>query len=89
MMDYNSFDFLGNLGVITILWCYLSLQLGKMNSKDLMYSSLNALGAMLILISLFEEFNLSAFLIESFWLLISSFGIITGLTRYYREHYNL
>jgi len=86
MMDYSWFDFLGNLGVITILVCYLSLQMGKMHSRDLLFSSLNAIGAALILLSLYVDFNLSAFLMELFWLLISFFGIMTGLTRRYREH---
>ena len=85
-MEYHWFDFLGNLGVITILGCYLSLQMGKMHSQDLLFSSLNAIGAMLILISLVHEFNFSAFLIESFWLLISLFGLTIELIRYYHEH---
>ena len=85
-MNYNWYDLLGNFGVITILWCYLSLQIGKMDSDGLLFSSLNGIGASLILISLSHEFNLSAFLVELFWLLISLLGIITGLRRRYHEH---
>jgi hypothetical protein len=32
-------------------------------------------GAGLVLISLFGEFNLSAFLVEFFWLIISLYGL--------------
>jgi hypothetical protein len=50
-------------------------QIEKIRSETLFYSSLNALGASLILISLFYNFNFSAFIVEFFWLLISLFGI--------------
>lgn len=74
-MSYDIFDFLGNIGVFLILIMYLLLQTKKINSDSLIYSLLNAIGAVLILISLYFKFNLSAFIIESFWLLISIYGI--------------
>ena len=40
-----------------------------------MYHWYDFVGALLIIISLCFEFNLSAFLIEFFWLLISAIGI--------------
>ena len=43
---------------------------------DLLYSALNALGAALIIVSLLFDFNLSAFIIELFWVIISLFGIV-------------
>ena len=36
---------------------------------------LNALGASLVILSLYYDFNLSAFIIEAFWVLISLLGI--------------
>ena len=82
-MNYSWHDFLGIVGVITILWCYFSLQLGKMQSEDLAFSLLNGIGATFILVSLLYEFNLSAFLVELFWLLISLMGIFTGIKKRY------
>ena len=78
-MSYHWYDLLGNVGVLTILWCYLSLQLGRMSNEDLRFSLLNGAGAIFIIISLLFEFNLSAFIIELFWLLISIVGLIKGL----------
>ncbi|MBN2348527.1 MAG: hypothetical protein JXJ22_06815 [Bacteroidales bacterium] len=75
------YDIMGNLGVLFIVATYLLLQINKISGKDLMFSLLNALGAVLILISLFVNFNLSAFLIEIFWLLISIYGIIKYLRK--------
>ena len=75
-MNYSLYDFLGTIGVALIVIMYLFLQLNKIKSSSLFYSLLNALGATLIIISLIFEFNISAFIIETFWLLISLYGIL-------------
>ena len=80
-MDYKWYDFVGNVGVFMLLAAYLLLQLNKLSSNQLSYSLLNGAGAILILVSLIYEFNLSAFVIEFFWLLIS----IVGIVDYYRS----
>lgn len=74
-MSYDWSDFLGNVGVALILLAYLLLQFEKIDSRSWKYSAANALGALLILVSLYFKFNLSAFVIEFFWLLISLFGL--------------
>jgi len=78
-MNYDLFDLIGNFGVVIIVLCYLGLQLERMRSTDLSYSLLNAAGAVLILISLTENFNLSAVIIEIFWIAISVIGIAKAL----------
>ena len=72
---YHWYDFVGNVGVVSILIAYFLLQLNKNSHTELIFSLMNFFGALLILISLYFEFNLSAFLIEFFWLLISAIGI--------------
>lgn len=74
-MSYNFFDFIGNIGVLLILTTYFALQIGKITPNSILYSLLNAIGAVFVLISLYFKFNLSAFFIEFFWLLISIYGI--------------
>lgn len=59
-----------------ILVSYFLLQLQRISSRALGYSVLNGVGAFLILVSLWVDFNLAAFIIEAFWLAISAFGII-------------
>ncbi|MFV0436251.1 MAG: CBU_0592 family membrane protein [Desulfopila sp.] len=51
------------------------MQLNRIKSSSIRFSMLNAVGAFLILVSLYFDFNLSAFIIEFFWLLISAIGI--------------
>ena len=78
-MEYNIFDFIGNVGVALIIGAYLLLQLEKINSNNILYSVANTIGALFVIISLSKNFNLSAFIIESFWLLISLVGIYKGI----------
>ena len=78
-MDYAWYDFVGNVGVAFIIVTYLLLQLGRLDSRTLAYSLLNALGAALVIVSLVFDFNLSAFVIEAFWLAISLFGLARAL----------
>ena len=74
-MTYSWYDFLGNVGVLLILLSYLLLQMKKIKSQSIYYSLMNAAGALLILVSLYFNFNLSAFVMEIFWLLISLYGL--------------
>jgi len=80
-VHYSFIDLLGNIGVAFIIVTYLLLQLNKINSKGLLYSSLNAMGAFLVILSLIQNFNLSAFIIEGFWLIISLIGLIRFFTK--------
>jgi len=79
-MNYGLLDFVGNVGVVVLMVTYLLLQLNRLRSDDLSYSLLNAIGASLIVVSLLVNFNLSAFLMEVFWVLIS----FVGIYRYFR-----
>ena len=79
-MNYGFLDFVGNIGVVMLMIAYLMLQLNKLRSDGLAYSLLNAVGASLIVVSLVVNFNLSALLMEIFWVLIS----LLGIYRYFR-----
>ena len=75
------YDILGTLGVAIIIVTYVLLQIERVRSDQLSYSLLNAVGASLILLSLYFNFNLPAFFVEFFWLLISLFGVGKYLLR--------
>ena len=79
-MKYGLLDLVGNIGVGLLMAAYLMLQLNKLRSDELAYSLMNAIGASLIVLSLLVNFNLSALLMEVFWVLISFIGIY----RYFR-----
>ena len=79
-MNYGLLDLVGNIGVVILMVTYLLLQLNRLRSDELAYSLLNAAGATLIILSLLVNFNLSALLMEVFWVLIS----FVGIYRYFR-----
>ncbi len=80
-MTYGWHDLLGIIGVVLIVATYMLLQLEKLSATSFLYSATNGLGASLILVSLIYDFNLSAFIIEAFWLLISIYGIVRYFSR--------
>ena len=69
-------DAIGLLGVAAILLAYALLQAGRVDAADPAYSAANALGAALVLASLWYDFNLSAAVIEGAWLAISLYGLV-------------
>ncbi len=65
---------LGVIGVGMILIGYAMQQVGRMESNSLPYLWLNLMGAVLILFSLFFQFNLPSFIIEIAWISITLYG---------------
>ena len=72
-------DIAGIVGSILIVGSYLLLQIGRLRPNQLAWPALNGLGALLVMLSLLVEFNLGAFVLECFWLLISLVGLIRVL----------
>lgn len=78
-MELSVSDLIGIIGVFIIMIVYTLLQLDKMDAKGFWFSSLNGIGALLIIVSLYYDWNLASFLMESAWLLISLYGVIKYL----------
>jgi hypothetical protein len=74
-------DIIGNAGVVCFLAGYLLMQKGKLHHDGLVYLGLNLLGAVLLMASLLIHWNLSAFLLEAAWALISIYGIYKSLKK--------
>src|SRR5689334_403865 len=79
-MSFHLFDLPGFIGVVLIIVAYLLMQLERLPSSSPRYSLLNAAGALLIIVSLTFAFNLSAFIVEAFWFLISLMGLWRSLS---------
>ncbi len=80
-MTYGWHDLLGGIGVIFVLLAYFLLQLERVSPIRSPYLLANGIGAFFILISLVNEFNLSAFIVELAWFLISVYGLIRCFRR--------
>jgi hypothetical protein len=74
-MNFDLFDMAGFIGVLLIVIAYLLLQLDKLPTSSFSFSLLNAAGSLLIMLSLIFKFNVSAFLMQVFWFLISLIGV--------------
>ncbi|MBX2819300.1 MAG: hypothetical protein KTR29_06440 [Rhodothermaceae bacterium] len=74
MSSFSLADLIGIVGVFQIVTGYFLLQVEKVTHNSLLYLCLNLSGASCILFSLFFEWNLSAALIEIFWIGITLFG---------------
>lgn len=73
------YDIVGNIGVFFIIFSYFLLQSQKIKSTDINYSIMNGGGSVFVLISLFYDYNLSAVVIQVFWIILSAYGIIKAL----------
>ena len=74
-LSIHWYDVAGLVGVVVMLWAFYLLQAGKLRGDSFAYQLMNALGAGAVLLSLVNDFNLSAFVIETCWVLISLYGM--------------
>ncbi|WP_428833378.1 CBU_0592 family membrane protein [Methylorubrum rhodesianum] len=65
----------GFIGSMMIAFAYLSAQQGWVGQDSGSYLFANLIGAVLILASLYIDWNLPAALVEGFWAAVSSLGI--------------
>ena len=66
----------GLIGVVGYIGCFASLQLGLIDGNGRFFAMMSVINASLVLVSLMEQFNLPAAIIQISWI---TFGLI-GLT---------
>jgi len=66
----------GMVGAAMILLAYMLLQMGKMTTEGLWYTVVNLVGSLMILFSLFFDFNLPALFIEVVWISVSVVALV-------------
>lgn len=69
-------NIIGIIGVTLIVIAYFLNQSGKMASDSMPFPTLNLIGAVLILVSLWWSWNLPSFIMECIWIAISAVGIV-------------
>ena len=69
------FDIAGLLGALGILLAYAGVQMKKLDPHRPPALLLNLTGASLVLISLIEDFNMAALLLEIAWIAIALQGL--------------
>lgn len=69
----------GLLGSALIVLAYALLEARRLSSDGWRYFALNGAGAALVIVSLAFAFNLAAFVVEAFWVVISVVGLVRAL----------
>ena len=73
------YDAIGFVGAAAIVAAYFANQQRWLRSEDWRYPFANLVGAALILVSLFFEWNFPSVVIEIFWVTISLYGMAKSL----------
>ena len=69
-------DIVGVLGSLIIAGCYWANTTQRLEAHDRWYHTLNLVGAMLILYSLYHRPNPGAIVIEVIWVAVATWGIL-------------
>jgi hypothetical protein len=75
------YDIVGVIGTAVLIAAYFCNQQRWLRSDDWRFPAANLVGALLILVSLWFEWNLPSVVIEFFWIAISLYGIGKALAR--------
>lgn len=74
-------EIIGLTAPVLFIYAYAMITLGRWSSESLRYQVLNFLGAIAILISLIDHWNLPVFILELCWGAISVYGIRKALRK--------
>jgi len=73
--SFDLIDLVGVVGALTICAAYLLVSIRRLDPEGARYQGANALGAVLLLISLWFRPNAGAIVIELIWLAIALFAL--------------
>jgi hypothetical protein len=75
-VEFSGHDVVGGIGVFVTILSYFLLQISYLKIENIPFSAINAFGSIMILYSLYYESNFSSILMESIWLMMSTYGMI-------------
>ena len=85
-MTLSIYNLAGFVGAAIIVVAYFAMQQRWLNALDWRFPAANLLGSLLILISLWFEWNFPSVVIEIFWALISLMGLARSLAERRRRN---
>lgn len=78
-------QFIGLTGAAMVLYAYFMISQRKWSEQQKIYHITNIVGAGCILFSLAFNFNIAAFVIQIFWIIIGVLGLIKLMRQYKKE----
>ena len=85
-MKLPIYELAGFIGAAIIVVAYFAMQQRWLNALDWRFPAANLLGSLLILVSLWFEWNFPSVVIEIFWALISLMGLVRSLAERRRRN---
>ena len=85
-MPLPIYDVAGFTGAAIIVAAYFAMQQRWLNALDWRFPAANLLGSLLILVSLWFDWNFPSVVIEVFWALISLMGTVRSLAERRRRN---
>jgi hypothetical protein len=80
-MPIDLFTACGIVGVACYVVAYFAALQGWADARGWRFPAANLIGALLLLVSLYDAWNLPSVIIESFWAVISLYGVARSLMR--------
>lgn len=71
----------GFVGAAFVIGAFFANQQGWLSSEDWRFPLANLVGAILIMASLYAEWNFPSAVIEGFWIVISAYGLVRSSRR--------
>jgi hypothetical protein len=81
MPTITIYDLAGVIGSAVVILAYFGTQSGRLRLDGWEFPLANLVGAVFIMVSLVADWNLAAFVMEVFWILISLYGIARRFNR--------
>jgi hypothetical protein len=85
-MALSLYDIAGFLGAAIVVVAYFAMQQRWLGALDWRFPAANLAGSLLILVSLWFEWNFPSVVIEVFWAAISLMGLIRSLAERWRHN---
>ena len=85
-MPLPIYELAGFVGAAIIVVAYFAMQQRWLNALDWRFPAANVVGSVLILVSLWFEWNFPSVVIEVFWALISFLGVVRSLAERRRRN---
>ena len=80
------YDIAGFVGAAIVVVVYFAMQQRWLDALDWRFPAVNLVGALLILVSLWFEWNFPSVVIEVFWVLISLMGLVRSVAERRRRN---
>lgn len=80
-MEFDPFIACGLIGASCFVVGYFATLQGWLPASDWRFPAVNLLGAVLVMVSLIDAWNLPSVVLECFWGAISVYGLVRSLRR--------